>query len=164
MVCRGFFNLFTIYNCFYYTICIISLCTLNRNCILIRDSFDCSTNEKDRLTFVGKLLEKKDDSKFVFAFKVEEQIMRMEIIFNENLCEIHQKYPDSSAKIVLNLINDGYYRLELANGYSLTFITKTSFIKYDDFNIELKYNLFDGNSNQIISVNEIKIMGDDKIC
>lgn len=137
---------------------------LSRNCILIRDSFDCSTNEKDRMSFVGKLLEKKEYSKFVFAFKVEEQIMRMDIIFNENVCEIYQKYPDSSMEMILNLKSDGYYRLKLSNGYSLSFITKTSFIKYDEFNIELKYNLFDGNTNQIISVNEIKIMGDEKIC
>lgn len=138
---------------------------LKRNCILVRESFDCSTNENDKMTFTGKIVETpKGCSKFNFVFKVEEQVMRMEIIFKKDSCQIMQKYPDSTSEIVLNLHSEGYYRLELSNGYSLSFITKTSFIKYDDFKIELKYNLLDGNSNKIISVNEIKIMGDDKIC
>lgn len=135
------------------------------NKTLISESIDVDTLEKNRMVFVGKLLEfEKNTNLYKFAFKVEKVIMRLEMKFSYDKCEIKQFYPDSVAEFSLINNDKGDYCLKLNNTHTLCFITETSLIKCDEKEIKLKYNLYDKNTNQIISMNEISIVGEMDIC
>lgn len=135
------------------------------NWTLIRESFDCSTLEKERMVFIGKLLAyDKKLNQYKFAFKVENQVLRMDMTFNKNSCKIMENYPDSSCDFTLTLEKKEKYSLTLHSGYHLFFITEASLIKFDELEIILKYNLYDESSKKVISFNEIKVIGESKIC
>lgn len=137
----------------------------NMNWTLTRESFDCSTLEKDRMVFMGKLLSfDKEANIFKVAFKIENDLMRMEMQFNKNSCKIVEKYKDYNCDFTLTLEKKEKYCLTLNSGYHLFFITEASLIKFDELEIILKYNLYDESSKQVISFNEIKISGESKIC
>lgn len=134
----------------------------NNKYTLIRDSFDSYTKEREHVLYSGKLL-KKDRSVLHFAFKVEDGISRINISYESEVCHIKQVYSDSVSEMDLSLKKKLKYYLKLNSGYTLNFYTEASFIKIDEFEIKLKYNLYDDKSN-LISMNEVSIIGEDGIC
>lgn len=137
----------------------------NLNRTLVRESIDIETFEKERMVFNGKLIDYNEKNKtFKFAFKVEKSIMRIEMTFFKDSCKIIQNYPDSTTEFTLKVNNKEDYCLILNNSYKLFFLTEASLIKYDEKQIKLKYNLYDKNTKQVISMNEISIIGECDIC
>ena len=137
----------------------------NLNRTLVRESIDIETFEKDRMVFSGKLLDyDKENNVYKFAFKVEKVIMRIEMTFNGDSCKVVQSYPDSHTEFTLKVNSKEDYCLILNNSYKLFFLTEASLIKYDENQIKLKYNLYDKNTKQVISMNEISIIGESDIC
>lgn len=137
----------------------------NLNRVLISDFFDCSTYERTRTSFRGKLLS--FDQKlntFKFAFKVDDSLMRLELTFKDGKCQVYQSYPDSFSEFVLALNEKETYCLTLQSSYKLFFVTEATLINYDDLQINLKYNLYDKNTNEVISFNEISIIGENDVC
>ena len=137
----------------------------NLNRTLVRESLDLETYQKDRMVFVGKLTDYNQETKtYKFAFKFEKVIMRLEMTFKNDKCKIVQIYPDSVTEFTLKMNSKEDYCLILNNSYKLFFVTEASLIKYDEKEIKLKYNLYDKNTNQAISINEISIIGENDIC
>jgi len=129
---------------------------------LIRESFLVDTNERERVVYTGKLINSTDNT-IKYVFKVEDGISRMTIIMNDDGCNIEQSFNDSLSKMEFILNKKGKYQLKMQNGYTLNFLTEASLIKIDDFEIKLKYNLYDEKLN-LISLVDINIIGEDTIC
>ena len=131
----------------------------NKYC-LKRNSFDILTNEKSSDEFHGALISK-NDNKYKFAFKVDGNILTLEIISDFERVFVKQRFKDANIEITFLLNKKGKYCLNLENSYSLCFITEATFIKHSENEINLKYNLFDEKTNKIISLNEIIIIGEE---
>lgn len=131
----------------------------NDSCSLIRESFDCSTYERDRTVFSGRKTGEKDGA-ILYAFRVEDRVMRMSLSFEDGRCRILQVYPDSSSELLLDPRGRGYYALTLSSGHRLVLIAETTFMKHDDFETVFKYNLYEEHSEKVISFNEVTIKGD----
>lgn len=137
----------------------------NLNRVLVSDFFDCSSYERTRTSFRGKLLSYDAKlNKYKFAFKVEDSLMRLELTFIDGKCEIFQSYPDSFSEFTLSMNKKEDYCLTLQNTHKLFFVTEATLIKYDELQINLKYNLYDKNTNEVISFNEISIIGESDVC
>ncbi len=130
---------------------------------LIRETIYFDTNQKEKEEYAGKLISK-EVNKFSYAFKVDNEIMRLEMEFKDGMCFIKQSYPSTFIEFCLNLNQKEKYCLNLSSNHKLFFITETSLIKFDELEIKLKYNLYEESSNEIISSNEIRIIGDGEIC
>lgn len=135
----------------------------NEKCFFVRETYDVQTNQRDRFVYSGALLSK-IGSEYDFAFKFEEGISRIHLHRQKDALIFTQQYASTTSKLVLNLKSKGQYQLNLLNGKTLIFISETSFIKVDDFRLDFKYNLYDEYAKEILSIIEISIIGENKIC
>ena len=121
---------------------------------LIRETIYFDTNQKEKVEYAGKLISK-EVNKFSYAFKVDNEIMRLEMEFKDGMCFIKQSYPSTFIEFCLNPNQKEKYCLNLSSNHKLFFITEASLIKFDEL---------EESSNEIISSNEIRIIGDGEIC
>lgn len=135
------------------------------NRILIRESFDCSTYEKDRQLYRGKLLSYDVlENKYSYAFKIDELLLRMNLVVNQMKVTIIQNYPDAEAKFVLEEGKRNIYEICLNTGHKLCFMTETEKLEINPKCFEFKFRLLDEKGKDVISFNEIKLTGDEEIC
>lgn len=129
-----------------------------KNCILKRESYDCSSNEKDSILYVGKLI--KQDSKLQelsYAFKIEDSLMRMNIKKEDNKVIVNQEFQSGSSSMILELNKKHVYTMKLQTGHTLNFLILANEIKFENGNISFKYQLIDKIKDEVISFNEITI-------
>lgn len=138
---------------------------MKNNRTLISENFDLKTQERNRQVYIGKLLSISDDLlEHSYAFKIEDYILRMNIKFSKSKCEVIQNFPDSKSKITLTINQKELYEMTLNNGYVLNFVTEANLIQNDLNGVKLKYYLFDKNTKEVISLNEITIIGENDVC
>lgn len=129
-----------------------------KKCILIRNSYDCSSNEQERMEFKGKQVKcNLLSQEYSYAFKVEESLMRMDITKNGEVVEIKQIFSSASSSMKLELNKKHIYTMTISTGHSLEFIVEASEIFFSKDIIRFKYRLLDKNKEDLISLNEISI-------
>ena len=129
-----------------------------KNCILKRESYDCSTNEKDSTIFVGKLVKEDIELKELsYAFKIEDSLMRMFVKQDGNKVIINQEFQSGSSSMILELNKKHIYTMKLQTGHTLNFLILANLINFGNGNISFKYQLIDKLKDEVISLNEITI-------
>ena len=129
-----------------------------KNCVLIRNSYDCSLSEQDKTIFKGKLTKANYLlNEYSYTFKVEDNLMKMNLKYQNGCIEIIQEFVSGTSYMRLEMNKTHTYSLKLKSGHSLEFDIKTTQLDFKPNDINVKYSLIDKNKGDIISLNEINI-------
>ena len=95
-----------------------------------------------------------------YAFLVDDRVLRLRIEMRDTGCTVSEDFPDSHAEMTLNREGEGTYLLQLKEGYSLCFRTRTKEIIAEEERIFLAYVLCDEQTGTPLSFHEITIRGE----
>ena len=133
-----------------------------QKCVLIREGYDCLLNEQEKMAFNGKLIKSNYlTNEYSFAFKVEEHLMRMEITYQNGVVSIKQDFSSASSLMKMELKKRHVYSMTIQSGHSVKFYIDTIDIVFAKDLIKLKYKLVDMVKGDTISINEIRIIGEE---
>ena len=129
--------------------------------VLIREGYDCLLNEQERMAFNGKLIKANYlTNEYSFAFKVEDHLMRMELTYQNGLISIKQDFSSASSLMKMELGKRHIYSMTIQSGHTVEFYIDTMDIVFTKDLIKLKYKLIDKFKEDTISINEIRIIGE----
>lgn len=126
--------------------------------VLISESYNVGTNEKDRNVYKGKLVNYSAlENEYNFAFKINEQVCRMKLSYLNGVCKVIETFPDSKVEIELKLNQKAEYVLSYSS-MSLKFETEAKSIKISEDEIELSFVVID--RGEVMLINKITILGE----